>query len=388
MPYVAFDGFHTTIASIVAGIGKITFDLTSATGFPALAAGDFTVLRIDDLGTPEDVIVTARSGVTCTCLPTTVSHAAGNSVDGSILDAANAFPQIKDDALSGFPENALSAAGALVKGTGVNNHITLTSVAATFTLANGSYKGELCRISVDRTSTKQATIDPASTTTWDGALTKALIAGDVLVGGWDGTEWKTIFKTSVFASPDALFIANNWYWAHNLTSAAGAVHSATVTRYVPFYVPYTITISDLGIRVGTTSAGGKVKIGIYANGTNNQPNGAVLGNTGDLSTTTAAVVTGALGANLQLTPGYYWFAVQCDNATATLSALSPTTGMGGFTMGGATASNLANSVGNSGLQWTATTTYGTFGTNPTITEGNVTPGNIFPQIMFKIASVP
>ena len=127
---------------------------------------------------------------------TTIAHSNGNTIIGAILQLAS-FKQFKDDSISGFPENALSAAGALVHGTSITNHITITSASATFTLANGIYTGELCRIRMDRTCTKLATIDPAGSTTIDGSLTRIMWAGETALLSWNGTEWNKIAGKSI-----------------------------------------------------------------------------------------------------------------------------------------------------------------------------------------------
>ncbi len=387
MAFIAADSYHSTIASIAGGTGITSFTVTSASGFPALGSGDFTIMRLDDTGTAEDITVTAISGTTVTCLATTSAHANGNAIDGAILSTVS-FNQFKDDAQSGFPTNALSGAGALVKGTGIRNHVTISS-AATLTLADGTYTGECCRISMDRTSTAQATIDPASSTTWDGALTIALFAGDVIIGAWNGTGWITVDKYSSFATPIQSFIANNFYAAIGTNMAIGAVFSTTITRYTPFFIPYTITISQLGTNVTTLLNGGNFCMAIYANGTNNRPTGAPLQNTGNLSTTSAGVVMGALGANLQMTPGVYWAASQCDNTTATLIGVNTNASVGTTLVGTSTAANLMNGASQTvtGLSWESTSTYGTFASGPTITESNNTVSHqTIP--FFKVASVP
>lgn len=178
----------TTIASIAGGTGLTTFTIASATGLPATTGG-FIVARIaDGTGSAENVICTL-SGTTVTCSATTAAHSNGDAIAFGVLSKA-ALDAFKDDAISGYPENALSAAGALVKGTAVTNRITITSAAATFTLADGTYKGELCRIVIDRTSTKLATIDPDSTTTIDGATTRVMWAGESAILAWTGAEWE------------------------------------------------------------------------------------------------------------------------------------------------------------------------------------------------------
>lgn len=386
MAFIAADSYHSTIATIAGGTGITSFTLTSASGFPALAAGDCTVMRLDDAGTAEDIICTAISGTTVTCLATTSAHANGNAIDGAIL-TTGALAQIKDDAHSGFPVNAFSAAGALVKGTGIRNHGTVTSAACTMTLANGTYTGELCRVSMDRASTKQVTVDPAGATLWDGASTIALFAGDNIIGAWDGTGWITLEKFSSFAMPAQNFIANNFYWMLNCNSSNGAVFATTVTRYVPVFIPYPLTLSQLGARVTTAAAAGNFCMAIYANGATNQPTGAPLASTGNMSTASAAVVTGALGANLQLTAGWYWIAIQCDNVTAQFMSLNTAHTVGGFYAGVATLADLSNGITVFGTSWKATSTYGTFATSPPITEES-TATSTQPIPICKIASVP
>lgn len=385
MAFIAADSYSSTIASIAGGTGITSFTVTSASGFPAIGnnIGHFTVVRIDDLGTPEDVVCIGINGTTVTCLATGTAHANGNTIDAAIW-TNGAMAQEKDDAISGFPVTAHTGAGALVKGTGTRNHITI-SATATMTLANGTYLGECCRISMDRTSTAQATVDPASTTTWDGALTIALFAGDAIIGTWDGTGWITLEKYSSFATPYQNFIANNFYALISSNTATTAVGSSTVTRYTPFFVPYPITISQLGARIIGTNAG-NFAMAIYANGTNNQPTGAALQSTGSLSCASAATVMGTLGANLQLTPGWYWSALQVDNAVATFMAVSIAHDWPAFSVGVATAADLLCTA-NGQPYWTATTTFGTFGSSPTITEANTAVANHHMPLI-KVASVP
>lgn len=384
MAFIAADSYHSTIASIAGGTGITSFTVTSASGFPALGAGDFTIMRLDDGGTAEDIVCTAISGTTVTCIATTSAHSNGNAIDGAIL-TTGALAQIKDDAISGFPVTAHTGAGALVKGTGTRNHITL-SAAATMTLANGTYKGELCRISVDLTNVGQVTVDPASSTTWDGATTIALFAGDVIVGAWDGSGWLTLHKYSVFIPSGAKYIAGNYYWNYLAPISSGSTSSSTEQRHVPFYVDQTITISHLGARIQSSSAGGNLRLAIYANGSNNQPTGAPLGGTGNISTTSTGVVTAALsGGNLQLTPGIYWFASQIDNGTAVIVGMTAGYPSPGFLVGVGTSTNLHSSQTTT---WLSTSTFGTFATNPSVTEAVTSGSGYNPLYIFKVASVP
>lgn len=179
----------TTIATITAGAGQTSFTVTSSTGLPTLAAGDFSTARIaDGTGSAENITITAISGATITCLATAFAHAAGNIIDFDVL-TSGALVGLLDDAIAGTSENLLTAAGALLSGTGATNRITITLAGATFTLADGTYKGELCRVFMDRSSTKLATIDPAGTTTINGTLTYVMWAGESAYFAWSGTGW-------------------------------------------------------------------------------------------------------------------------------------------------------------------------------------------------------
>lgn len=188
----------TTLSSSPSS-GGTTFTITSATGLPTIPTGHFGTARINDAGASAENIVYTRSGTTITLANSTTlanAHSSGEAIDFDVISAA-AIPALKDDAISGYPENALTGAGALVKGTGVTNRITITSADATFTLADGSYKGEVCRIVMDRTCTKLATIDPASTTTIDGSTTRIMWAGETALLAWTGTEWNKIAGKSL-----------------------------------------------------------------------------------------------------------------------------------------------------------------------------------------------
>lgn len=182
----------TTIATITAGAGQTSFTVSSAAGLPTLAAGDSMSARIaDGTGSAENIRVTAISGTTITCLATTVSHAAGNAIDFDVLSAV-AIVGLMDNAISGGAEVVLTAAGALGSVPGALDRIVITT-AATFPLANGTYKGEIRRIMNDEASTKLATVDPAGITTINGALTRVLAPGETLCVAWSGAQWEKLF---------------------------------------------------------------------------------------------------------------------------------------------------------------------------------------------------
>lgn len=179
----------TIIAAIAAGSGLTTFTIASAAGLSTVVAGELAFLRIADGTANAETLAYTISGTTIACSATGFAHAAGDAVAFDILSGA-ALNSLKDDAISGFPENLLTATGALVRGTGVTNRITITTAAAAFTLADGVYKGDLCRILIDRTSTKLATITAAGTTLIDGTATRIMWAGESAILAWNGTGWE------------------------------------------------------------------------------------------------------------------------------------------------------------------------------------------------------
>lgn len=203
----------------------------------------------------------------------------------------------------------------------------------------------------------------------------------------DGT-WNTPAGGSGYATPSQIFIANNYYWATNSSAGAGgAVFTIISTKYTPIFIPYQITISALGSRVNTAAAAGNFCMGVYANGTNNLPTGSVLAQTGNMSTTTAGIVTGALGANLQLGPGYYWVATQMDNTTGAVMCLNTPNTAVGYLVGVTTPTNLAQGNGVLGTNYTSVSTYGTFASGPTVTE-TASSTLQTPLVAFKVLSVP
>ena len=67
---------YTTLTSSISA-GDTSFDIASAASLPVLGSGDWTYVSLTD----EVVKVTAITGLTCTCEPTTGSHSIGISVE-------------------------------------------------------------------------------------------------------------------------------------------------------------------------------------------------------------------------------------------------------------------------------------------------------------------
>ena len=80
MAVVYENNVSTTIVSAI-GAGATSLQLTSATGWPAIASGDHTWVTLDDGTNVEVVKATALSGTTLTIEATTNAWAAGDMIE-------------------------------------------------------------------------------------------------------------------------------------------------------------------------------------------------------------------------------------------------------------------------------------------------------------------
>jgi len=129
----------------------------------------------------------------------------------------------------------------------------------------------------------------------------------------------------------------------------GAPMSSGVIYFYAFPLTRRITLSDLGARLVTSSAGGNFALAIYAS-ERGRPAGMPLAATGNMSTTSATLVTSSItGGNVTLAPGIYWSAIWQDNATAGYAIISQRgPSIASIAFGPATAANVNGSadVGN------------------------------------------
>ncbi|MBW7967572.1 hypothetical protein [Bradyrhizobium sp. BR 10261] len=184
-----------------------------------------------------------------------------------------------------------------------------------------------------------------------------------------------------------VYIANRWYDTAQFGTISGApgAPGANNIRLVPFFVRSTITLNSLGLRVQTASAGGNVQAAIYANNsTTNLPTGNALCSTASMSTTSTGSVNSAV--SVQLTPGLYWFATNCDNGTAAFAA----TNVGNCYIGWLFGSTTQGTALASTQSFSGYTVGQTFGTWPDLTSASPTEvaNSNVPIGQFKVASVP
>lgn len=125
--------------------------------------------------------------------------------------------------------------------------------------------------------------------------------------------------TPASAVPVPPFIVDHWYPTGLLATTNGVAAATDLVRLYAFRLPARMTVSTLMTRVNTVGAG-SFQLAIYANNpATGRPTGAVLGRTGDMSSTSLAVVTADItGADVVLEAGLvYWAATNVDATSAT-----------------------------------------------------------------------
>jgi hypothetical protein len=146
------------------------------------------------------------------------------------------------------------------------------------------------------------------------------------------------------------------------TVAAAGTLALTINRqyFVPFYVPYTTTTTNLATEVTTLGASAAAKMNIYgADPTTGAPTGLPLGTDVTVSYATTGVKSGAFAVTLK--PGIYWASLVCSVATTIRTILGPAT-IGVSTIGASPAYSYLY----------GTLTYGTMGTIPATLTGVIT----------------
>jgi hypothetical protein len=170
--------------------------------------------------------------------------------------------------------------------------------------------------------------------------------------------------TLALPPPHPGYVAGKWYQPGGSQIAASSVPGTGNIFSVPFLVPAAVTITQLGARVTTAAASGVFKVGIYAsNATTKFPTGAVLAETGDMSTTSTGVVEANLvGANATLAPGWYWSAVQVDatGATAAFQTWIGSANPAAWLVGSATHATISGSATLQAITFFTAQAYGAF----------------------------
>lgn len=184
------------------------------------------------------------------------------------------------------------------------------------------------------------------------------------------------------------YVAGRWYIPFGVSGVAnGTAPGAGAMRLFPWVNKQRTTLSALGVRVTTTSAGGNVQAALYAaDPVTKRPIGPPLASTASMSTTALTAVNGAV--SVQIDPGLYWLATNCDNATAAFTSLSNLNLTSQQLVGASTETGAAGILSAS-LSFQFAQTFGTWpdmtGQTPTETVGST---SIVPLVHFSIGSIP
>jgi hypothetical protein len=189
------------------------------------------------------------------------------------------------------------------------------------------------------------------------------------------TEKMTLAQLRQYSGLRPPYKSGWWYLTHpGVTLSAGTALTVNRASFIPFFVGAPVTIQALGARVTTISAAGNLQLAVYAADLSTfRPTGTALGSTGNLSTGTAANVSGAPGGgNFTLQPGLYFFGINCDNSTAVMQTVSGASGVWGGICGSGTLNTIWNSAANISAYVHTSLTFGTWGdlTGATWTESN------------------
>jgi hypothetical protein len=139
------------------------------------------------------------------------------------------------------------------------------------------------------------------------------------------------------------------------------------------------------LRISTLSGGGNVQCAIYANNpATGRPTGNALVSTASITTASTGSVNAT--ASVQLEEGLYWFATNCDNATAVFVTLTVDSISISQMIGSATQGNCLGA----GQTITGVTATQTFGTWPSLTSATFTEDTTqnSPLVQFQVGSVP
>ena len=184
------------------------------------------------------------------------------------------------------------------------------------------------------------------------------------------------------------YVAGRWYIPYGVSSAAsGTPPGAGTMRLFPWVNKQRATLAAIGLRVTTVSAGGNAQAALYAAAPGTKsPTGTPLVMTPSMSTATAAAVNVAV--SVQIDPGLYWYATNCDNGTAAFASLSNGSLATQQILGAASEAGVVGITSGS-LSFQYSQTFGIWPdmTGVTLTE-MVSNAIIAPLVHFSIGSVP
>jgi hypothetical protein len=180
-------------------------------------------------------------------------------------------------------------------------------------------------------------------------------------------------------------IAGNWFMPDGMqfTQTGAAMAASTTMGLAPFYLRQQCTINNLATKVMTVGTS-LTQLGIYASSsTTGLPIGAALTTSAQVANTALGPLTATVTA-LQLSPGYYYFAVQQNDAVVAYLAPPNAPAMFCNYPGAPALSSLTNSAANASICPGLNFTVSAFGTFPTLT-GASSFTYVVPPVALRLA---
>ena len=210
----------------------------------------------------------------------------------------------------------------------------------------------------------------ASGATWtidNGAVGTAKLGGDITTAGkalLDDAD-AAAQRTTLGAAPaQSVYAVGNWIAPfEGGVSTTGSTLTANTIALYAFTVRRSITVDNLGARVGTVAASSNVQLAIYGSDSSNKITGTALAATGNLSGATATSVSASVTAFTLQAGLIYWMAINSSGTPAMYGPGTTNTYQNSILGGSA----LVDALGATTFTLTLRTVAQTFGTWPDLT---------------------
>jgi hypothetical protein len=191
----------------------------------------------------------------------------------------------------------------------------------------------------------------------------------------------------------------NWYLPYGMSISGAATTPAGTTAaggskiyIIPVNFNAKCTIDQLGCNVHAGAGTGKFQLAIYGSSADgHRPSGAALSNTADIVSTGTGFLSGALLANVQVSPNtIYWLEFSDNNSVNTFTPINPNwEPMLSWFIGAAGGSTILGDLVTLICLRIDSTTYGTWPTETSSTFNEVIgSGVLCPMIAYHVTSVP
>lgn len=160
--------------------------------------------------------------------------------------------------------------------------------------------------------------------------------------------------------PRYTYVAGRWYFLYGGTTAAGVALANGSIKLAPFELRAPISIDRLGVRITTLAAAGNIQLAIYAmDPVTGKPTGSELLKTGSITTATAVNVNGTPTTTL-LVPGFYYGAINADNATVVVQSNNAAWSNSGL-IGGSTQDIISSAAAVGLVHYSTSVAFNTWG---------------------------